>query len=63
MAYPGDFVAANRAARTDAQHAAIHVFLWRVSGLYRACFRVWEWLAERTPLRIYSRVPSSVHSP
>ena len=25
MAYPGDFVAANRAARTDPQHAAIHL--------------------------------------
>jgi hypothetical protein len=50
MAYPGDFVAANRAARTDAQRAAIR----RVSDLRRACFRVREWLAKRIPLGIYS---------
>jgi hypothetical protein len=53
MAYPGDFVAANRAARTDAQRAAIR----RVSDLRRACFRVREWLAKRIPLGIYSRSP------
>jgi hypothetical protein len=63
MAYPGDFVAANRAARTEAQHAAVHHSLWRVSSLYRACFQIWEWLAKRAPLRIYSRVPYWVHSP
>jgi hypothetical protein len=45
MAYPGDFVAANRAARTDAQRAVIR----RVSDLRRACFRVREWLAKRIP--------------
>ena len=50
MAYPGDFVVANRAARTDAQRAAIR----RVSDLRRACFRVREWLAKRIPLGIYS---------
>jgi hypothetical protein len=49
MAYPGDFVAANCAARTDAQRAAIR----RVSDLSRACFRVREWLAKRIPLGIY----------
>ena len=53
MAYPGDFVAANRAARTDAQRATIR----RVSDLRRACFRVREWLAKRIPLGIYSRSP------
>ena len=53
MAYAGDFVAANRAARTDAQRAAIR----RVSDLRRACFRVREWLAKRIPLGIYSRSP------
>ena len=51
MAYPGDFVAANRAARTDAQRAAIR----RVSDLHRVCFRVREWLAKRIPPGIYSR--------
>ena len=55
MAYPGDFVAANRAARTDAQRAAIR----RVSDLRRTCFRVREWLAKRIPLGIYSRSPDS----
>jgi hypothetical protein len=50
MAYPGDFVAANRAASTDAQRAAIR----RVSDLRRACFRVREWLAKRIPLGIHA---------
>jgi len=58
MAYPGDFVVANRAARTDAQRAAIR----RVSDLRRACFRVREWLAKRIPLGIYSRSPHWLHS-
>ena len=53
MAYPGDFVAANRTARTDAQRAAIR----RVSDFRRACYRVREWLAKRIPLGIYSRSP------
>jgi hypothetical protein len=57
MAYPGDFVAANRAARADAQRAAIR----RVSDLRRACFRVREWLAKRIP-PIYSRGPHWFHS-
>jgi hypothetical protein len=58
MAYPGDFVAANRAARTDAQRAAIR----RVSDLRRACFRVREWLAKHIPINIYSRSPHWLHS-
>jgi len=53
MAYPGDFVAANRAARADAQRAAIR----RVADLRRACFRVQDGLAKRIPLGIYSRSP------
>jgi len=35
MAYPGDFVAANRAARTDPQHAAIH--LCKKRRVFRSC--------------------------
>ena len=39
MAYPGDFVAANRAARTDPQRPAIHLCKKRrVSDLCRALF-------------------------
>ena len=60
MAYPGDFVAANRTARTGTQHPGIHPFLRksrRKSDLRRACFRVWERLAKRTPLRICSLGP------
>ena len=60
MAYPGDFVAANRAARIDAQHAAAHHFhkKRRVSGLRRAGFRVWEWVTKR----IHSRGPHELYS-
>ena len=60
MAYPGDFVAANRTARTGTQRASIHPFLRksrRMSDLRRACFRVWERLAKRTPPRNYSLGP------
>ena len=60
MAYPGDFVAVNRTARTDAQHAAIRPFLRkkrRTSDRRRACLPVWEWLTKRTLPRIYSRGP------
>jgi hypothetical protein len=56
MAYPGDFVAANRTARIDAQHAGAYHFLHkkrRVSGLRRAGFRVWEGVTKR----IHSRGP------
>jgi hypothetical protein len=58
MAYPGDFVAANRAARTDAQHVSIHPFVpknRRMFDLRRACFGIWERLAKHTLQRIYSR--------
>ena len=65
MAYPGDFVAANRAARTDPQHAAIHPLLRmkrRISDLRRAYFRGWEWLAKRTSPRMNSGGPHWLHS-
>jgi hypothetical protein len=56
MAYPGDFVAANRAAR----HAAIKFFRTakkpkhKPDYLRHICSRVWELLAKRTLPRIYS---------
>ena len=64
MAYPGDFVAANRTARTDAQRAAIRLLRKerRMSGLRRTCFRVWEWLIKCTPGRIYSLGSYGFHS-
>jgi hypothetical protein len=50
MAYSGDFVAANRAARD----AAINFFRKAKKpkhkpDLRRIYFRLWEWLAKRTP--------------
>ena len=59
MAYPGDFVAANRAAR----HTAIKFFRTakkpkhKPDYLRHICSRVWELLAKRTLPRIYSCGP------
>jgi hypothetical protein len=56
MAYPGDFVVANRAARD----AGINFYCTankprhRRDVLRRIYFRVWEWLAKRSLPRIYS---------
>ena len=56
MAYPGDFVVANRAAR----HAAINLFRkakkpkHKLDHLRYICFRAWELLAKRTLPRIHS---------
>ena len=49
MAYPGDFVVANRAARTEAQHATINLFVRkkRRRDLDQPRFRFWQWLAAR----------------
>jgi hypothetical protein len=61
MAYPGDFVAANRIARTDAQHAAIRLSRRkrrRTPDLRRACFRLLEWLIKRTPPQFTHATPT-----